>query len=135
MNAQVEVLMFLAKDKNEFVRQHVAGNVNTSVEVLLCVVEASRDEFLAALSPSTAQEVLASLVTSKKGEVRTALVDRPYEPALPVLVKDKVLAGALTVWALDPTGIRSLRNMVRVGQRAFGKFVPIPSCRTKTKNY
>jgi hypothetical protein len=97
VNAPVEVLMVLAKDKSKNVRQYVAENVNTSVEVLVCVVEASRDDVFIALAPGTAEDVLASLVKSKKGEVRAALATRPYEPALPVLAQDKVVTVRVAV--------------------------------------
>ena len=50
-----------------------------------------------ALAPSTAQDVLSSLVKSKKREVSAALATRPYEPALPVLAQDKVLTVRVAV--------------------------------------
>ena len=49
------------------------------------------------MAPSTADDVLASLVKSKNGEVRAALATRPYEPALPVLAQDKVLTVRVAV--------------------------------------
>ena len=89
--------MVLAKDEDKYVRSHVAVNVNAPVEVLVCVVEASRDDVGVALAPSTADYVLASLVKSKKVGVRAALATRPYEPALPVLAQDKVLTVRVAV--------------------------------------
>ena len=86
----VEVLTALAKDQREYVRRGVAENASTPVELLVCVVEVSRDDVLVASAPGTGEEVLALLVTSKKVGVRVALAARPYEPALPVLAQDKV---------------------------------------------
>jgi len=72
-----------------------------------------------ALAPGTTEDALASLVTSKNGEVRAALADRPYEPALPDLAQDQLVTVRVAVakqprTPLDVLKVLAADNNVKV---------------------
>lgn len=103
------MLTVLAKDAFKHVRQVVGENANTPIEVLVCAVEALRDDVLMVLAPSVTKDVLASLATTKKVEVRGALAARPYEPALPVLTRDKLVTARAAVTIQPQTSLEALK--------------------------